>query len=110
RSGRRTVRNGRRHRAGESWLVLRNPVLRNLVPGNAEACRPGCLEKCVHLSMILSARRAFDARTGVDAPGVSQLDGPRDVGCIQAAGHNDAPGRSGGQTPIERAAPAAVEL
>src|SRR5205823_2153915 len=64
----------------------------------------------VHLSVILSARRAFDARTGVDAPGVSQLDGPRDVGCIQAAGHNDASGRSGGQTPIERAAAATVEL
>ena len=52
----------------------------------------------------------LDARAGIDAPGLGERDGARDVGGIEAAGHDDAMAGAAGQGPIEGAAGAAVEF
>ena len=53
---------------------------------------------------------AFDARAGIDAPGLGERDGARDVGGIEAAGHDDAMAGAASQGPIEGVSGAAVEF
>src|ERR1019366_8250079 len=60
--------------------------------------------------MVLLPRRGLDARAGIDAPGLGQRDGARDVGGIQAAGHDDAMAGAASQIPIEGEPGAAVEF
>ena len=72
--------------------------------------RPGRLQKLSHLSVVLFARLAFDARAGVHTPGVRQFDGARHIGSIQAASYDDRLGRLRRAAPIECLAGAAVQV
>ena len=75
----------------------------------ASAALAACRNSFIFL-MVLFARRAFDARAGIHAPGLRQRDGARDVGGIQAAREDDAAGAVRRQRPVEGLPGAAVEF
>ena len=56
----------------------------------AGSLRYGCLEIVVHLLAVLDAGGGFDARTGVDTPGIGDGDGAGHVIGVETAGQDDA--------------------
>ena len=73
------------------------------------AALAACRKSIIFMWSFFPGER-FDARAGIDAPGLGERDGARDVGGIEAAGHDDAMAGVAGEGPIEGVSGAAVEF
>jgi hypothetical protein len=68
------------------------------------------LEIVGHFLVVLDAGGGFDARTGVDTPGIGDGDGAGDVIGVETAGEDDAQVSGRRERPVEGASGAAVEI